>query len=77
MSSKTFYIKVLGIMTQNVIMFSIKTISIKTLSIIALSAKTVEWLFTETPFHRIGFSPNILFTEKAAIHLWDCSPNVL
>ncbi len=37
----------------------------------------VEWLFTETPFHRSGFSPNVLFTERAAIHLWDCSPNVL
>jgi len=37
---------------------------------------TVEWLFTETPFHRSGFSPNVLFTEKAAIHLWDCSPNI-
>ncbi len=36
----------------------------------------VEWLFTETPFHRSGFSPNVLSTEKAAIHLWDCSPNV-
>ncbi len=36
----------------------------------------VEWLFTETPFHRSGFSPNVLFTERMAIHLWDCSPNI-
>ncbi len=65
-------------------LFSVITMSVKMVTVILLSAINlfaivlrVEWLFTETPFHRSGFSPNVLFTEKAAIHLWDCSPNVL
>jgi hypothetical protein len=50
---------------------------IKMISFNSDSPYTVEWLFNETPFHRSGFSPNVIFTKKAAIHLWDCSPNVL
>jgi hypothetical protein len=38
-------------------------------------------LFTEAAIHRtllqVEHSPNVLFTEKVAIPLWDCSPNVL